>query len=267
MNNLKNTLDALLVECGAEVAVAMQTLDEKDSLYINANTVYHAASTMKVAVMLELFHQLEQGKTRLTDTLPILRDFPSIMDGSLFRQAQEYDTETELYAAFEMSIYDLCLLMITISSNLATNILMRHVGRENIAATLKAKGIEDMTIIRYLEDNLAFERGINNDTDAQSLLKLFMGIGQKRILSAQSCDAMLDILKQQKVVNRIPVGLPAGTIVAHKTGEISRHMHDSGIVYGPRPFALVVLTRGVEEPERSASLIASIAKAVYEAVN
>src|SRR5688572_7222473 len=232
MKILEKTLTNLISESGADAAVAMQTLDGNDELFINAETVFHAASTMKVAVMLELFRQVEQGKMQLTDRIPTHNEFTSIIDGSIFHQVQEYDTEANLYTAAEMSLYDLCHLMITISSNLATNLIMRHVGRDRIQTTLTLAGIGGMTIIRYLEDPLAFERGINNDADAKSLLNLLMSIAQHRILTPASCEAMLDILKQQKVVNRIPVGLPPGTIVAHKTGEITRHMHDAGIIYG-----------------------------------
>ena len=186
MKILEKTLTNLISESGADAAVAMQTLDGNDELFINAETVFHAASTMKVAVMLELFRQVEQGKMQLTDRIPTHNEFTSIIDGSIFHQVQEYDTEAELYAAVEMSLYDLCHLMITISSNLVTNLIMRHVGRDNIQTTLTRAGIGGMTIIRYLEDPLAFERGINNDTDAKSLLNLLMSIAQHRILTPAS---------------------------------------------------------------------------------
>jgi beta-lactamase class A len=104
---------------------------------------------------------------------------------------------------------------------------------------------------------------LNNSTTARGLLTLFETLGHGRAVDPASDAAMIEILKRQKFNDAIPAGLPPGTPVAHKTGNITRIHHDAGIVYGPRPYVLVVLVRGIEDKKQSAALIAELSRRVY----
>jgi beta-lactamase class A len=156
--------------------------------------------------------------------------------------------------------------MISYSSNLATNLLMQQVGIQTIQSILSSSGLKNMAIVRLLEDIRAFEQGIVNTTTAEALLHQLEAIRDASLFTPASSTLMLDMLKAQRFNDGIPAGLPPGTVVAHKTGEITRHHHDAGVVYGPRPFTLVILTRGVAERSTSARLIAEMAGAVYAAI-
>src|SRR5262249_16035484 len=92
-------------------------------------------------------------------------------------------------------------------------------------------------------------------------------IASGQAVDKPSSDAMIAILKRQRFNDRIPAGLPLGTVVAHKTGEITKIQHDAAIVYAPRPFVLVVLVRGLEDAKKGSALIADIARVVYGDVN
>jgi len=257
----------LIAASGAEVSVAFRMLDGKNELLIEPDREFHAASTMKIPVMIELFAQARAGKLRLDDEVAVNNEFHSIVDGSPYQLDAADDSDPEVYRSIgqRMTLRRLCEAMITVSSNLATNVLIETVGVENVQRRVHALKADGMKVLRGVEDGKAFQKGLNNATSARALLILLEALAQNRAGDPRDCDAMLEILKRQKFNDAIPAGLPAGTPVAHKTGEITRINHDAAIVFAPRPFVLVVLVRGVEDKKKSAALIAEITRALFEA--
>jgi beta-lactamase class A len=260
-------LEATIQESGAQVAVAFRTLDGKAQWLLHAEEPFHAASTMKVPVLIELYHQVHAGKLKLEDEIRVRNEFHSLVDGSLFALDPEDDSETALYQAVgEMrTLAQLSELMITVSSNLAANLLMDELGIENIRAGVHALGADGMRVLRDLEDGKAFQQGLNNTTTASALLRLLEAIARGQAVDRKSSRDMIRILERQTFNDDIPAGLPPGTRVAHKTGEITAVRHDAAIVYARRPFVLIVLTRGLDDPKASSALIASIARQLYRA--
>lgn len=268
---LKADINALIAASGAEVAVAWRPLDAKpgEEILINPALRFHAASTMKVPVMIELFRQVDVRRLKLDDKVLVTNHFTSIHDGSPFVLAATEDSDGETYKALgkKLSYRDLVEASITVSSNLATNILIEHLGARNIQTTADILGASGMQVLRGVEDQKAFDAGRNNTTDALGLLALFEAIGNGKAVNAQASAAMLEILKRQKFNDGIPAGLPAGTVVAHKTGTITRIHHDAGIVYASRPYVLVILTRGIADQKVSAKLMADIAGLIARATS
>jgi beta-lactamase class A len=251
---------------GAEVGVAFRTLDGKAEWFSRADDVFHAASTMKVPVMIELFHQVKQGKLKLDQPFTVKNEFHSLADGSIYTLDPADDSEADLYKAVGQTrtLSQLCELMITVSSNFATNLLVEKVGVESIRATVRELHADGMNVLRGVEDNKAYEKGMNNTTTARGLLILLETIAKGEAVDADSSRQMVEILSRQKFNEAIPAGLPQGTRVAHKTGELTKIHHDAAIVYGPHPFVLVILVRGMAESKDSAGLMADIARRIYQ---
>ena len=251
---------------GAEVGVAFRRLDGKAEWFSRADDVFHAASTMKIPVMIELFHQAKQGKLKLDDSLTVKNEFHSLADGSIYTLDPADDSEVDLYKAVGQTrtLGQLCELMITVSSNFATNLLVEKVGVENIRATVHALHADGVNVLRGVEDNKAYEKGMNNTATARGLLILLEAIAKGEAVDADSSRQMVEILARQNFNEAIPAGLPPGTRVAHKTGEVTKIHHDAAIVYGPHPFVLVILVRGMAESKDSAALIAGIARRIYQ---
>jgi beta-lactamase class A len=252
---------------GGEVAVAFRTLDGRTQWLLHADEAFHAASTMKVAVLIELYHQVHEGRARLEEPLIVRNEFHSLVDGSPYQLDPSDDSETELYRAVgeTRTLGQLSELMITVSSNLATNLLMEKLGVENIRAEVRALGADGMNVRRGVEDSKAFAQGLNNTTSARALLRLLEAIARGQAVDAESSRQMRAVLERQTMNDRIPAGLPAGIRVAHKTGEITGVRHDAAIVFAPRPFVLVVLTRGLADPAAASALIADITRELYAA--
>ncbi|HYL64237.1 MAG TPA: serine hydrolase [Candidatus Methylomirabilis sp.] len=252
---------------GADVGVAFRTLDGKDEWYFHADDSFHAASTMKIPVMIELFHQVREGKLKLDDPLVVKNEFHSLVDGSVYTLDPVDDSETDLYRAVGQTrtLRQLCQLMITVSSNLATNLMIERLGVKDIQATVHSLHADGMHVLRGVEDGKAFAAGMNNTTTALALLELLTTIAQGKAVDKESSAEMIEVLERQKFNEGIPAGLPSGIRVAHKTGEITKIHHDAAIVYAPRPFVLVILVRGLADMKDSSALMADITRQIYAA--
>ena len=256
-----------VAKSGADVGIAFESLDGRLAWYSRGDEVFHAASTMKIPVMIELFHQVREGKVKLSDPLPIKNQFHSLVDGSVYTLKADDDSETDLYKAVGQTrtLEQLCDLMVTVSSNFATNLLIQKLGVENIRATVTSLHADGMNVMRGVEDNKAFEKGMNNTTTARGLAALLVAIANGKAVDPDSSAKMVEILERQKFNEGIPAGVPKNIRVAHKTGEITKIHHDAGIVYAERPFVIVVLVRGIEDFKQSSALIAGIARELYQA--
>jgi beta-lactamase class A len=264
----ESAISARIAKSGADVAVYFRTLDGRAQWSARADDLFHAASTMKIPVMIELFHQVQEGKVKLTDTLLVKNEFHSIVDGSPYVLNASDDSEGELYKAEgqKRTLRELCEVMIKVSSNLAANLLIEKLGVENIRAEVLSLGADGMNVKRGVEDGKAFEKGLNNTTTARSLGILLQAIAEGKAVDAASSNEMVAILEWQKFNEGIPAGLPKGIPVAHKTGEITKIHHDAAIVFAKRPFILVILVRGLAEKMDSAALMAEVSKSLYEAL-
>lgn len=270
-------LDALAAEVRAlikhsspaDVGVAYHDLANDDELLINADATFHAASTMKVPVLMELYRQADEKTLSLDDRIAVKIEFTSIVDGKPFALKVEDDSETTLYRRLgeRMTIRELARLMITESSNVATNLLIERVTAAKTSALMERIGAKQVRVLRGVEDGRAYARGMNNTTTARGLMTILVRLARREVVSRQASEEMIAILRAQKFAEGIPAGLPAGVAVAHKTGAFTGIYHDAAIVEPPhgKPFVLVVLTRGIKEAPRAHKLVAGIARAVYAA--
>jgi len=254
----------------AQVAVAFIDLGSGASYYRNADTVFHAASTMKVPVLIEAFYAAREGRISLEQELLVVNQFASIVDGTPYGLDAREDGDSALYALIgrRVPIRDLARRMITRSSNLATNTMVAVLGAGQINATARKLGVTRSLVLRGVEDQKAFDRGMSNTMTARDLATLFAALERGQVAGPADTRDMLDVLLAQEFNEKIPAGLPPGTRVAHKTGEITAVSHDGGIVYPPgrAPYVIVVLTRGVRDGRASAALIADLSRIVYEHV-
>lgn len=252
------------------VGLYYRSLARPDSILIGANARLHAASTMKVPVMIQLFRDVDAGLLRLDDSIPVRDSFPSLVDGSPFSVGKEDDSDSTLYARIggRASLRELLELMITRSSNLATDLLIERVGAERAQRTARSLGAWSIQVLRGVEDDKAYRAGLNNTTTARDLGALLGAIASRRAASGSSCDSMLAILGRQEFNEGIPAGVPPATRVAHKTGWIGEVVyHDAAIVYPSNgsPYVLVVLTGGIKEDSVAHNLVADLSRLVYTA--
>jgi len=271
LEQAKPEIERLISASGAEmVSVAVYDTQTKKTLLINERESMHAASTMKVPVMMEIFRLVTAKKLSLRAPLEVKNQFFSLVDGSEYRLNKADDSDEEVYRRIgqSMTVAELVDHMITWSSNLATNLLIEKVGAEHVMDLMRELGANDTQVRRGVEDNKAFRAGLNNTTTAYDLMVLLCLLAEKKFLNARACDQMIEILSAQHFNEGIPAGVPKGTRVAHKTGSITKLSHDAAIVYplSRKPYVIVVLTRGIADAKRSDRLISGISRVVYQAL-
>jgi beta-lactamase class A len=255
------------LEPGAQVGLAYIDLGSGDTLFLNADTSFHAASTMKVPVMIEVFRRSSTGSFGMKQRLMVVNQFASIVDGSAYALDPHSDSDTTLYHRIggRVPVDTLLRLMIIRSSNLATNTLIALVSAEDVTRTMRSLGAQRILVLRGVEDGKAFDKGLINTTTARDLAIILRAIEEGRAGSPEATREMRQNLLADEFNDKIPAGLPAGIRVAHKTGEITAHSHDAAIVYPPgrSPYVLVVLTRGIQDGAKASKLIADISSIVY----
>jgi len=249
------------------VGLYFRDLGTGDTLSIDGGRRFHAASTMKLPVMIQLFRDRDGGRISLDDSLLVHDTFPSIVDGSPFTVDKSDDSDSSLYELVgrRTTVRHLLELMETVSSNLATDVLIERIGADRANATAHALGADSILVLRGVEDDKAYHAGRNNTTTARDLAVLLTAIAQDRAASPAACDSMLAILSRQHFTEGIPAGLPAGAKVFHKTGWIGSVVyHDAAIVELPnhRRYVLVVLTGGIQKDEDAYRLVADLSRII-----
>lgn len=267
-DELRQQISEVLSEQPGKFAVAFKDLSTGDEIFINEHELFHAASTMKTPVMVEVYKQAAEGKFSLKDSMLIKNEFISIFDGSTFSISPEVDSDTLLYKEIgkKRTIYSLMYDMIIVSSNLATNLIIELVDAKNVTNTLRSIGANDIQVLRGVEDTKAFEAGMNNQVTAYDLMLLFEKIDKEELVNAEASMAMMDVLLNQQFNDIIPAQLPKDVKVAHKTGWISGVHHDSGIVYLPdgRKYVLVLLSKDLKKEDEAVKTMATVSKMIYD---
>lgn len=268
---LRDTVQEIASEAGASaIAVAVHDFRDATTWHMEGDRWFHAASTIKVPVLLGVFDAIEQGRFELRSRVHIRNRFFSEVEGRIYRVPGSRDANTAVHAAVgrTLRIAELAEHMIVTSSNLATNLLLDVAGVPQIQATLQRLELRGIELRRGVEDEAAWEQDINNRITALGLCHALRLIEEGRAISPHASEAMLQILHRQQFRSGIPAGLPDDARVANKTGEMSTAAHDAGIVYLEHraPYVLVILTEWSPDVDGRRGVIARVSRAVYDRV-
>lgn len=266
---LRARIEELEERSGAR-AIAVVVFDEETGreFAYQPDRWFHAASTIKLAILLGVYDAVHRGLLVPQSRLHVRNRFFSALDAGLFRVAADRDADAEVHQAIgrTMRIDELAKHMITVSSNLATNLLLDLIGVETTQRTIDALGLHGIDLRRGVEDERAFERGVNNLVTAEGLVSLLRLIVEERAFTPALSREMLEIMHQQQFRAGIPSALPPDARVANKTGDISTVAHDVAAVYLPdrKPYVLAVLTEWDQGVGRRSATISAASYAVYE---
>jgi beta-lactamase class A len=264
---LDEEIDRLIAESGAgRIGISYYDTTDGTTWSRNGDEVFHAASTMKVPVMMALFREIEQGKLTLDQPIEVRNEFTSIFDGSTFSIPPTEDSDSELHelVGTSLPLEELIRRMIVRSSNLATNIVIELTGAARVTELMRELGADRMQVLRGVEDIPAYEAGMNNTATANDLMIALRALAEGGEREQPAAVRMIEILLAQEFNEGIPAGLPPEVPVAHKTGSITSIYHDAAIVYpaGSAPYIIVVLTGGTDDEEASRT-VAAISRTIW----
>ena len=242
------------------MGVAIVDLTDGRAILKNADRVFPTASSIKIAILLELYHQEQearegaQGKARLNDVYDfdpkVLVDFSSIMAGLT-------------PGLTKVTNHDLAQFMIAVSDNTAANVLIDRLGMENVNATLRSLGLAKTTLRRHMMDFDAAKRGNENVSTPREMTQLLEAIYKGKALNEELTAGFIKQLSTLKE-SEIPHDLPEGIQVANKPGSLKGVRTDSGIVFAKgRPFVISVMTQKVPDEHRASARICWIALEAY----
>lgn len=270
LHTLEKDITQELYKNAGDYAVAFKDLQTGEELLINAQEIFHAASTMKTPVLIEVYKQAAERKFSLSDSLTIQNTFVSIVDGSRFSLNQKDDSEQELYEYIgkKRTISGLCYDMIISSSNLATNMIIGLVGASHVSNTMRDMGAGHVNVLRGVEDSLAFHRGLINTVTARDMMVIYEQIARGKAVSEEASKEMISILLDQRFNEIIPAKLPASVRVAHKTGSITGVNHDTGIVMLPdgHRYVLILLSKNVTDQPAAIESMSVVSEMIYQYV-
>lgn len=267
---LRTQIGKIELDSGAKaIAVALHDSETGFELHYNAERWFHAASTIKVPILLGVFAAIDRGDLLPHSRVHVRNRFLSVVESVPFRVESGRDANSAVHNAIGkmMRVDELAYHMITTSSNLATNLLLGVIGPDAVNRTLKELDVDDgIDLKRGVEDELAFEKRINNIVTADGLLRILVLLSEGKAFSPALSRRMMDILHGQEFNQGIPARLPKAARVAHKTGEISTVAHDAGVVYLPKrkPYVLVILTEWDPAASGRSRTIAAISHTIYE---
>jgi beta-lactamase class A len=269
LTDLKTKIKNEFASIEGTFALAFSDLSNSENeIFINEGETFHAASTMKTPVMMELFKQANENKFSLNDSVLVKNEFKSIVDGSPFSMNIDRDGGEKFYKNLgtKQPVIDLIKDMITFSGNLSTNILIELADAKKVNETMRSIGANDIQVLRGVEDMKAFEQGLNNTTTAYDLMLIYRALGEGSFVSEKACEEMIEILMQQKFQTKIPALLPDDVKVANKTGSITGVSHDSGIVFLPygRKYVLVILSKNLSDMKAGSDAIAKASRYIYD---
>ncbi len=272
---LEATLGQIAASSGARFGIYVKDLTTGQTLSQNPSRSMHAASTMKTPVLLEVLRRVDAGTLSLTDEVTVKNEFNSLADGSPFSVVpEESDGPTLKHLGGRATLEFLVTEMIVRSSNLATNLVLSLVGPENVQAFTDALGAPTVKVRRCVEDSKAFDKGLNNETDAAGMASVMEAAVRSRKLTGAARAKAWEILTGQTFNDEIPAGLhpQSGAVVGHKTGSTSSVQHDAAVVRLPdgREYVLVLLANdfGANEEGRRRVVEAArrMSRAVWEAM-
>ena len=257
-------LDARVEQIGARLdgvmGVAILDLTDGRVLLRNADRVFPAASSIKLAILLELYRQDQearagaQGKAKLDDIYAF--------------DPKDLVEDSQIMAGLTPGVTrvtnrDLAQFMVAVSDNAAANILYDRVGRDNVNALLRGLGLSKTTLRRKMMDIAAARRGDENVATPQEMIRLLEAIYKEKALNKQSTAEFIKQLSTLKD-SYIPRYLPEGVQIANKPGELEGVRTDSGIVFAPnRPFAISVMTAYDRDEKAAGHAISEVALEAY----
>ncbi len=248
INEVDRNLDGVL-------GVAILDLSTGRKYLLHADEVLPTASSIKIAILAGLYHQVQQGNLKLTDLYTLQSS--DLVGGSGISGALTVGTT-------RLTLRDVAALMISVSDNSMTNVIIDRVGMENVNALLDSLGLTHTRLRRKMMDLKAAAEGRENVATPREMMTLLEDLYRGKVLNKQLTDDFFNLLSIHKE-SYIPRELPEDLRVANKPGELEGVRNDSGIVFtGNRPFVISVMTSYLRHERDGGQAIIRIAAAAYQ---
>lgn len=257
IRKLQSAVESQLSTVSGTVCLAFQDLTTGESFSVHGDRSVHSASTIKLVIMAELMSRVQAGSLSLEETITVTAEMKTGGDGIL----------KELEPGHSFSLREIMTLMIIVSDNQATNILIDLLGMDAINRRAEAMGLKQTVLGRKMMDSEAKKQGRDNFISANDMAAILQAIYHGTLIDAEASKVMLEILLRQQQNGRLQLYLPEELPMAHKCGDLDFLENDGGIIYAPEhPYILVVLTSEMPSNKEGREVIGTVSKLVYDSI-
>ena len=250
----KKEIEKIISQVEGSVCINFYDLNKNNGFSVNGDKKVLSASMIKLLILAELMKKIFENKFSLSDTV-MMANFMKIGGDGVLK---------ELNSGHHFTLKELTTLMIIVSDNQATNILIDFLGMENINLLGKELGLKESFLGRKMMDTEARKNGYDNYTCADDISLLLKLIYQEKLINKEASQLMLGILLRQQQGERLQRYFPSDIKIAHKCGDLDNLENDGGIIWiGDRIYILVVLTSGMSNLQCKQT-IGKISKFIYD---
>lgn len=252
---LEEKIKDLLKSLDGRFSVIVHDLSGDEKIFINEDEVFPAASIIKLWILWKLYAEADKGKINLDEEI-ILKENYKVGGFGILR---------DMHTGLNLSLRDYATLMIILSDNTATNVLIDYLGMDAINEEIKKLGMDSTSLQRKMMDAEAKARGLDNFTSAKDTYNILAKILRGPEISTELRQEMINILLRQQCNNKLPLLLDPDVQFAHKTGDLPGTEHDAGILFvGDARVAVVVMMYGLKNNFEGIKLHNQLGKTIYQ---
>jgi beta-lactamase class A len=263
-SSARGQVEQLIQQTGAQVAVAFRSLNGSQELFIRADEPFPAApATIQVPIMIELYREAQAGALHLSDAVTVHNSFHSLVDGVTYQLDSKTDPDPELYKSIgkPVTLQDLCERMVAGNSSLAADLLIEKLGVNQIRQRIDALHANGMELFRGVEPSRPSDLKAENETSARAMLELLWTLAKGQEANDDSSKEMVGMIARAALHHAPTAGMPSDPR-ASQSVRLAGTGQQAMIVQRAHPFVIVILVRGVTNPETSAELMAQITHAL-----
>lgn len=250
---MKERLRSIMQAQTGDAGLVYKDLVTGDGFQYNAQHPFVAASVIKLPILVNAFERMHTGEISADECITVRSEHHCPSCGAL----------SYMHDGLQVTFLDLCTLMIILSDNTATNLLIDKLGVDSINQTMRRHGMKKSTLRRKLFDAEKSAQGIENTVTPGEIAQLLERMYRGQLVSPQSDEQMLTILKNQRLNGKMPFFIPSGVPIAHKTGEDGGITHDCGIIFAHHPLLLCFMSEHTRVPQFE-RCIQDVSQLVYE---
>ena len=251
---LEQDIAGLAAELDGVLGLGARNLITGEEIYWNPERIFPQGSTIKILILIELFRQVEADEIDLKDTYKV-HDADKVGGAGILK---ELGHET-----VRLTIHDLAVMMMVLSDNTASNLLIDLVGMARINETMQELGFQQTRLTRRFQDYHGLHTGLDNTSTPEELIRLLSMLYRNELAGPETTEAILDVMQRPKS-SELRELLPQDLVIAHKPGGLNGGVSDAGIVFLPgSPYAITLMTNFLHDTDQGRHILARASKLMW----
>lgn len=251
---LEQDIASLAAELDGVLGLGAKNLITGEEIYWNGERIFPQGSTIKILILIELYRQAEAGEINLDATYTV-RDSDKVGGAGILKEVG--------HETVRLTLHDLAVMMMVLSDNTASNLLIDLVGMDRINRTMQKSGFQHTKLVRRFQDYYGLHTGLDNTSTPQEMVHLLTMLYKNELVNQETTAAILDVMQRPKS-SELRELLPEDLVIAHKPGGLNGGVSDAGIVFLPgSPYVIALMTNFLHDTNQGRDILARASWSVY----